>query len=255
MGGEYDIRVNAPLVVDGTKVFLLNHCYRAARHRRDGEGHHRRARCGAVHPRDRIICASEALSSARCATRANRLRWQLSATGVIDPELGPISVFPPRATRSSTSLRTRRSRSRYRRATLGLYPGHRRLTQSWIRRPRRAVASGLQEGQRAELPNGAGSITFDRLRGVGCVPGRARSGKGLALASAIARSPVSCCRSAFVAGGFGRASRPGPTRRLVEVGGLARSKGRGFGDEFVELCRDMGGVEKEDAWSTKPSPS
>ncbi len=178
-------------------------------------------------------------------------------TGVIDPELGPISVFPAArnpqlyltAYQGDLGLDTGEPRSVFTLDTDG-------LTQFVDpANPGEPWRVGLQEGQRAELPNGAGSITFDGYAEWGAFQVAHDPGKGLALASAIA-----AIAGVMLSLGIRRRRvwarvTPEPTRTVVEVGGLARSEGRGFGDEFAELCRDMGGVEKEDAWSTKASPS
>jgi cytochrome c biogenesis protein len=109
----------------------------------------------------------------------------------------------------------------------------------------------LQEGQGAELPTGAGSITFDGYAEWGAFQVAHDPGKGLALASAVA-----AIAGVVLSLGIRRRRMwarvvPAGARTVVEVGGLARGEGRGFAEEFAELRREMGDVEKEDEWSTR----
>jgi cytochrome c biogenesis protein len=243
----YDIRVNSPLAIDGTKVFLLNHGYAPRVTVRDGEGNVVVQGAVPFLPRDRVNLGSVGVIKAPDA-QPEQIAFEglFLPTGVLDPERGPISVFP--AAQNPQLWMTAYS------GDLGLDSGEPRsvfsidtegLTQfknpADPEQPWRVV---LQEGQRAELPNGAGSITLDGYAEWGAFQVAHDPGKGLALASAIV-AIVGVMLSLGV-----RRRRvwarvtPGGPRTVVEVGGLARGEGRGFAEEFAQLTREMGGVER-----------
>ena len=108
------------------------------------------------------------------------------------------------------------------------------------------------------------SIAFDGYAEWGAFQVAHDPGKGLALASAAA-----AIAGVMLSLGIRRRRvwvrvSPAGERTVVEAGGLARAEGRGFADEFAELCRNLGqpaddvaksGGEREDAWSTRASPS
>ena len=256
----YDIRVNSPLAIDGTKVFLLNHGYAPRVTVRDGEANIVVRGAVPFLPRDRVNLGSVGVIKAPDG-QPEQIAFEglFLPTGVLDPELGPISVFP--AARNPQLWMTAYS------GDLGLDSGEPRsvfsidtddLTQ--FRNPadpEEPWRVALQEGQSAELPDGAGSITFDGYAEWGAFQVAHDPGKGLALASAIV-AIVGVMLSLGVRRRrvWARVTPDGP-RTVVEVGGLARGEGRGFAEEFAQLTREMGGVEgdKEGVWSTKASPS
>jgi cytochrome c biogenesis protein len=88
----YDIRVNSPLVVDGTKVFLLNHGYAPRVTVRDGEGNIVLQGAVPFLPRDRANLGSVGVVKAPDA-EPEQIAFEglFLPTGVLDPELGPIS--------------------------------------------------------------------------------------------------------------------------------------------------------------------
>jgi cytochrome c biogenesis protein len=255
----YDIKVNAPLVVDGTKVFLLNHGYAPRVTVRDGEGNIVLRGAVPFLPRDRVNLGSEGVIKAPDA-RPEQIAFTglFLPTGVIDPELGPISIFPAarnpqlylNAYQGDLGLDTGQPRSVFSIDTDGLtqFVDPANPDEPW------RVA--LQEGQGAELPDGAGSITFDGYAEWGAFQVAHDPGKGLALASAIAAIAGILLSLRVRRRRVWVRVTPEEARTVVEVGGLAGSggaEGSGAAEEFAQLCRDMRG--REDAWSIKASPS
>ncbi len=102
----------------------------------------------------------------------------------------------------------------------------------------------LQEGQSAELPDGAGSITFSGHAEWGAFQvAHDPAGKGLALASAIGIVGVSASPGRRRAAAGMGAPDAGWTAYGGRGRGLARGEGRGFPAKFAQLTREMGGVE------------
>ena len=100
------------------------------------------------------------------------------------------------------------------------------------------MAGGAQVGRSGCRT--AGSIAFDGYAEWGAFQVAHDPGKGLALASAAA-----AIAGVMLSLGIRRRRvwvrvSPAGERTVVEAGGLARTEGRGFADEFAELCRNLG---------------
>ena len=124
---ERTIRVNHPLKVDGTKVFLLGNGYAPRVHGARRRGRGRLQRTGAVpaagrqHHLDRRGQGARTRSPSSSASSGVFL-----PTAVARPEAGPISVFPDAAAAAGRPDRVhRRPRPRRRAAAVGLPARHR----------------------------------------------------------------------------------------------------------------------------------
>ena len=236
----HQIRVNHPLDMGGVKVFLGAHGYAPVVTVRDADGEI--VFRGAV---PFIRQEPTSLASGGVIKVPDAVPEQLGfdgfflPTAAFDPQLGPISTFPaamnPRLVltgwRGDLGLDAGIPQSVYRLDT-------RKLTQ--LRAGSDPAAgpwrTALAPGQRAELPGGLGSITFDGYREwvnleIAKDPGRipalvsaALALIGLLLSLSIRRRRV-----------WVRASAAEPGRTVVEIGALARTEAPGLGDEVDRL--------------------
>ncbi|WP_406285719.1 cytochrome c biogenesis protein ResB [Embleya sp. NBC_00896] len=94
----------------------------------------------------------------------------------------------------------------------------------------------LKPGQAVDLPNGAGSLTFEGVKIWANFQVASEPGKGLALVSVVA-AIVGLVLSLFVRRRrmWVRAVEGPDGNTVVEVGGLARTEGGGLGDEVQEF--------------------
>ncbi|HKE52519.1 MAG TPA: cytochrome c biogenesis protein ResB [Actinomycetes bacterium] len=253
------IRVNHPLELGGVKIFLGAHGYAPVVTVRDADGaivFH-----GAV---PFIRQEPTSLASGGVIKVPDAVPEQLGfdgfflPTAAFDPNLGPISTFPaalnPRLVltgwRGDLGLDAGIPQSVYRLDT-------RKLTQ--LRAGSDAAAgpwrTALAPGQRAKLPGGLGSITFDGYRewvnlDIAKDPGRlpalasaALALLGLLLSLSIRRRRVWVRASADEAG-----------RTVVELGALARTEAPGLDGEVDRLAarlRERLGVADGDGGSDR----
>jgi len=237
---SYRLRVNHPLRVGGTKLFLTGHGYAALVQVRDGAGNV--ALDGPVPflPQDPVGFGSVGVVKA-----ADAVPEQLGFSGfflptaVIDPERGPISLFPaPRnpglvltAWKGDLGLDSGLPQSVYRLDT-------ERLTQ--FKQGDEPVRAHLGVGQTMTLPDGLGSLTFTGYREwvvlqIAHDPGKelALGGAGLALLGLLASLFVRPRRL------WVRAGTAGGGRTVVEIGALAKSEAPGLGEEIERIEREM----------------
>ena len=235
------IRVNHPLVVDGVKVFLGAHGYAPVVTVRDAEG-----QIVFRGPVPFIRQEPSSLASGGVIKVPDAIPDQLGfdgfflPTAAFDPNLGPVSTFPaalnPRLVltgwRGDLGLDSGIPQSVYRLDT-------RKLTQL------RASAdpggepwrTSLAPGQRAELPDGLGSITFDGYREwvnleVARDPGRSPALVSAALALLGLLLSLSLRRRRV----WVRAHAGDGERTVVEIGALARTEAPGLDDEAEQLA-------------------
>ncbi|MGI8328432.1 cytochrome c biogenesis protein ResB [Actinomadura scrupuli] len=239
----YDLRVNHPLGVGGTKVYLLGHGYAPTFTVKDGKG--QIAFQGSVPflPMEERTFTSEGVIKAPDAQPT-----QLGFYGIFFPSAAPdqagktISAFPaplnPRVSivpfKGDLGLDTGVPQSVYKLEGLGktLFPV--------------GKAQGLQVGQTLTLPDGAGSITFTGYQQWVSLALNHDPGRVPALAAAviaifgIVTSFLIRRRRVWV-----RASAADGGRTVVEVGGLALGNATAeFDDIVADLRQRVPAVEE-----------
>ncbi|MFZ0324159.1 MAG: cytochrome c biogenesis protein ResB [Actinomycetes bacterium] len=229
---QYDIRVNHPLQVGGTKVFLLGHGYAPTFTVRDGNGDVAFSGSVPTLPQDAAFTSVGVVKApdARPDQLGFNVRFTPTAPTVIDPAVGPASTFPepgnPRVYLGAWS------------GDLGLDAG---VPQSVYQLDTSAMKqlgkNDLGVGETWTLPKGAGSITFDGFVEYGNFqvaddPGRtiALAGAVLAILGVIVSLTVPRRRI------WVRATPDDAGRTLLEVAGLARSESGSLQEEVAELA-------------------
>jgi cytochrome c biogenesis protein len=243
-----DVQVNHPLVVAGTKAYLVGHGYAPKVTVRDGAG--QVVFSGAVPflPQDGMFSSIGVIKVPDTGPGQPQLGFSgfFLPTAALDPARGPISAFPaPRnpglfltAYSGDLGLDDGRPESVFRLDTAKLKP---------VRDAGRPLALGLRVGERRELPGGLGSISFDGYAEWASLRLARDPGKGLALASAAAALAGLMLslgvrrRRVWVRVADEVANESGETeaRTVVRVGGLGRSESGAFHDEFTRLAADL----------------
>jgi cytochrome c biogenesis protein len=232
---QADIRVNYPLMVDGSKVYLLSWGYAPQFTVRDGNGD--KVFSGAVPflPQDPNFASTGVVKVPDA--RPDQLGFQglFLPTAVIDRERGPISLSPlPNDPVVFLGAFT---------GDLGLDTGQPQSvylmdTSSLTRIGRKA----LRPGQTWHLPGDRGTITFDGYRHFANFQVAQDPGRQLALAGAVlallglVTSLVVRRRRVWV-----RATTGGDGRTLVEVAALARTESS---DLVADLAPVIAAVEQ-----------
>lgn len=243
-GRPYELRVNHPLTVDGTKVYLLGHGYAPTFTVKDGKGEV--AFEGAVPflPADERTYASEGVIKVPDA-RPEQLGFvgMFWPTAAQDARGQVVSAFPAAANPAVALFPFK--------GDLGLDSG---TPQSVYRldvaRMRRVAADRrpLRPGETMTLPDKAGSITFTGYREwvslqVNHDPGRAPAlAAGLAAIGGVVATFLVRRRRVWVRATPGGERGPGretgtPPRTVVEVGGLTLGAESAEFDEIVERLR------------------
>jgi len=238
---RYNIRVNHPLVVDGTKVFLMGHGYAPRFTVRDGEERIVVADAVPFLPQDGNFSSTGVVKVPDARPDQLGLEGFFLPTAVIDQRRGPVSVFPDARNpvvfltvwRGDLGLDTGRPQSVYRLDTS-------RMEQ--LRDGAAPLAASLAVGETLELPNGLGSITFDGFDRWATFRIARDPGKELALASAsLAIAGVLLSLTVRRRRVWVRAA-PGPSgRTVVEVAGLGRSEQRALAAEVDEIAAELRG--------------
>jgi cytochrome c biogenesis protein len=230
---RYDLRVNEPLSVGGTTVYLLGHGYSPEITVRDAHG--KVVTSGPVPfvSEDDQTYLSQGVVKAPAAKPQLGFRMFFLPTFAMSRQ-GPVSTFP--APRDPVILMAAYQ------GDLGLDGGAAQsvftLDTSRMKQiPLPGSSQLLRPGDPVNLPRGRGSVEFTGLKQYVTLQVNHDPGKQLALAAAIA-AIGSLLLSLFVRRRrvWVRAGRTGDGRTAVEFGGLARSAGAGgFGDEFADL--------------------
>jgi cytochrome c biogenesis protein len=232
---SYDLRVNHPLVVDGTKVFLVNHGYAPRFTVRDGNGDVAWSGPVPFLQQDGNFTSSGVVKAPDARPTQLGLEGLFLPTATVDPERGPRSAFP--APRNPGVFLTAYE------GDLGLDSG---LPQSvyeldkdgltQLREDGEPFRVALAPGETRQLPGGVGSVTFDGVSRWAQLDVADDPGSTVALGSAVA------ALAGLTASLFVRRRRvwvrvaPGASgRTVVEVGGLPRAESHGFTDEFADL--------------------
>ncbi|MEQ7007163.1 cytochrome c biogenesis protein ResB [Actinopolymorpha sp. B17G11] len=158
---SYDLSVNHPLRVDGAQIHLIGHGYAPRFTVRDGNGEVAFSGPVPFLPQDGRFTSTGVVKVPDARPEQLGFQGFFLPTAVVDPQRGPVSAFPD-ALRPSVFLTAYRG-------DLGLDSGvpqsvyrleTRTLTQ-FRSAPGEPFRLALTPGERAELPDGAGSITFD----------------------------------------------------------------------------------------------
>jgi cytochrome c biogenesis protein len=240
---QYDLQVNHPLVVDGTKVFLIGNGYAPVFTVRDSTGAEVFSGPVPFLPRDGNNTSDGVVKVPGASPEQLGFEGMFLPTAVIDKDLGPISDYPdaviPRAVLNAWA------------GDLGDDSGvpqsvyklvKKNMTQ--IKENGRPLAKILAPGQEMDLPEGQGSIRFDGVRRYATLQVAHDPGKGLALLAAglalggLMLSLFIRRRRVWV-----RAAPDGSGRTLVAVAGLARTEGEerdGLVDEIGQVAGALG---------------
>lgn len=235
----YPLEVNHPLVIGGTKVYLIGHGYAPTFRVLDGQG--RPAFAGPVPfvPRDNRTLASSGVIKVPDAQPE-----QLGFVGFFTPTTamsprGPTSVFPAPRDPGVSLLAFR--------GDLGLDSGEPQPVFSLdTANLTRVKAQALDPGETMRLPDGLGSITFTGYREWVSLQVNSDPGKTWALLAAllaVAGLVISLGirrRRVWV-----RARREEGRRTVVEIGGLTRTDAAGgFDEEFNRIADRIRGVSQ-----------
>lgn len=237
------LRVNSPLDVGGTRVFLVGNGYAPVVTVRDGAGDVAFSGYVPFLPRDGRYTSVGAVKVPDARPRQIGLNGLFLPTAVIDPQRGPVSVFPDvRAPRLFLTAWV----SRPGRDGLRMDSGEPQsvyvldtddLTQLTTAdgEPVRLL---LEPGATVDLPDGAGSVTFDGIRRYAAVDIRYDPTRGWVLAFALA-ALAGVTTSLFVRRRrlWARVSTDPQGRTVVEVAGLARGDDAALGP-LVRTVRD-----------------
>lgn len=234
----YDLRVNHPLEIDGTKVFLVNHGYAPEFTVRDGNGDVAWSGPVPFLQQDRNFTSSGVVKAPDARPTQLGIEGLFLPTATVD-ERGPRSLFP--APRNPGVFLTAYE------GDLGLDAGlpqsayelnKDRLTQ--LREDGEPFRVALAPGETRRLPGGAGTVTFDGVSRWVQLDVADDPGSTVALGSAAA-ALAGLTASLFVRRRrvWVRVAPAASGRTVVEVGGLPRAESHGFTDEFADLGAEM----------------
>jgi cytochrome c biogenesis protein len=240
---RYDLQVNHPLVIDGTKVFLIGNGYAPVFTVRDSSGDEVFSGPVPFLPRDGNNTSDGVVKVPGATPKQLGFEGMFLPTAIIDKDLGPISDYPdaviPRAVLNAWA------------GDLGDDSGvpqsvyklvKKNMTQ--IKENGQPLAKILAPGQQMDLPDDQGSIRFDGVRRYATLQVAHDPGKGLVLLAAglalggLMTSLFVRRRRVWV-----RAVPDETGRTLVEVAGLARTEGEdrdGLVDEIGQVAGALG---------------
>jgi cytochrome c biogenesis protein len=237
---RYDLRVNHPLKLDGVSVFLVGHGYAPVVTVRDGNGDVAYEGPVVFLPQDASFASFGVLKVPDAAPRQLGFEGLFLPTYGFTMDRGPFSQFPDALDpvlslvpyQGDLGLDTGAPQSVYQLDKDGL-----ETFASTDASRGSAARVKLSVGDTVDLPDGAGSITFDRVDRWAKLQVSDTPGKGLALGgvllgiAGLMGSLFIRPRRAWVrARPAGRAGRT-----VVELAGLDRSSGGDLGTEIDEL--------------------
>jgi cytochrome c biogenesis protein len=245
------IKVNHPLQVGDTKVFMIATGYAPIVTVRDAKGKIAYSGPTVFLPQDGNRTSTGVIKVPDVSEGLKQLGFDaqflpsapMDEQGnlLIDPRRGPISVFP-------ALLNPRLMVSGYE-GDLGMDSGVPQNIYALKADKMTKFMAGedvwrkaLKVGDTVELPNGAGSMSFDGVKTWANFQVASEPGKGLALFSVVA-AIIGLVLSLFVRRRrmWVRAVEGPDGHTVVEVGGLARTEGGGLGEEvqeFVDALRE-----------------
>jgi cytochrome c biogenesis protein len=241
------LKVNQPVDVGGTRLFLVGNGYAPVLTVRDGDGNV--AFSGAVPflPRDSQYTSLGVVKVPDAAPRQIALRGLFLPTAIVDPVKGPVSIFPgltdPRLFLTAYVSAPGED-------GLGLDSGvpqsvyeldDKDLTQLTDAEgePLRIL---LAPGTTFDLPDGAGSVTFDGVKRYAALDIRYDPTKVWVLAFAVL-ALAGLTTSLFVRRRrlWARVSTDGEGRTVVEVGGLSRGDDTALEPLVREVLAEVAG--------------
>jgi cytochrome c biogenesis protein len=237
------VAVNDPLNVQGSKVLLLGWGYAPRFTVKDGEGNVVLRDAVAFLPQDGNFTSTGVVKSPDARPQSLGLQGIFLPTTKLDPELGPISVFPAAVTPSvflSAWV-----------GDLGLDDG---VPQSVykldVAEMERIGIKAMIPGDTWTLPDGAGEVTFEGVDQFATFSVARDPGGPIALGAAIA-AIVGLVLSLFIRRRrlWVRADEGDDGRTVVRVAGLARTENGDPGDDLDELLLALRG-EAEDEGSS-----
>lgn len=245
---KHNLRVNHPLTVDGTSVFLVGHGYAPLITVRDGENN-------VVYDGPAVFLPQDSsFSSFGVVKVPDAVPTQLGFEGLFLPtygftmEAGPFSRFPDAIDPVLSLLPYS--------GDLGLDSGEPQSVYSLdkdelevMQRDGRDARLDIALGQTKQLPDGAGSIEFRGVERWVKLQISETPGKGIALGGVVL-AIVGLLGSLFIRPrrAWVRVRDEGDGRTVVELAGLDRSSGGDLSDEVDELERlikDPGTLDKE----------
>lgn len=238
---SYDLQVNHPLKVDGVKVFLLGNGYAPVFTVRDKSGEVVSQGPVPFLPRDGNNTSTGVVKVPGTSPQLG-FEGLLLPTAVLDPDAGPISVYPdlklPRVVLTAFT------------GDLGVDDGTPQSVYSLDKREMtqvtgtngRFLVQSLAPGSTMTLPTGE-SLTFDGVRRWTSLQVSRDPGIGPALGAAVL-ALTGLMLSLFVRRRrvWVRVAAGDDGRTLVEVAGLARTEpegGEGLSDEVRELTEEI----------------
>jgi cytochrome c biogenesis protein len=238
------LRVNHPLTIEGTKVFLLGNGYAPVFTVRDATGAEVFSGPVPFLPKDGNMASTGVVKAPGAQPQQLGFEGLFLPTAVLDPKAGPVSAFPdttlPRAVLTAWT------------GDLGLDDGRPesvyKLDKSGLTQVRGTsgapLAQSLAPGTTMTLPDGAGSITFEGVDRWASLQIARNPGTGPALAAAVL-ALAGLMLSLFVRRRrvWVRAVTADGGRTLVEVAGLARTEAESreaLADEVDELAQRIG---------------
>ncbi|MFI5099488.1 MAG: cytochrome c biogenesis protein ResB [Actinomycetes bacterium] len=223
------VQVNDPLVVDGTKAFLIGHGYAPHVTVRDGQGRVVLSSAVPFLPRDSRFLSQGVVKVPDARPTQLGFRAIFLPTAKMDPVLGGQSTFP--AADNPELLLTLFT------GDLGLDDG---TPQSVYlldtSRMSQVAGQAMRPGDTWTLPGGLGSVTFDGIRQFATFSVAHDPGQVPALAAAVA-ALAGLMLSLFVRRRriWVRAVGEDGGRTLIAVGGLARAEAGGLTAEVDDL--------------------
>jgi cytochrome c biogenesis protein len=244
-GRQGTLRVNHPVVIDGTKVFLLGNGYAPVFTVRDSTGAVVSRGPVPFLPNDGSMASRGVVKAPSAQPEQLGFEGFFLPSAAFDPQRGPISVFPglrlPRAVLTAWT------------GDLGIDDGTPQsvyaLDKSGLTQVKgeggQPLAQSLAPGATMELPDGS-SITFDGVRRWASLQVARNPGTGPALAAAVL-ALAGLMLSLFVRRRrvWVRASAAAGGRTLVEVAGLSRTEGEGRDALADEVAALAGRIEAE----------
>jgi cytochrome c biogenesis protein len=234
-----EIGPNKPLVVDGTKVFLVGHGYAPKFTIVDGEGETVFSEAVPFLPQDGAFTSTGVVKVPDALPEQIGLNGIFLPTASLDLERGPISTFPaPRNPAVFLSAWT---------GDLGLNSGRPQSVYRLVTDDMELIGrESLQPGDSWELPGGVGTVTFDGFVEYATFSVADDPGKWFALGAVVAMiggvllSLMIRRRRVWV-----RATRQDDGRTLVVVGGLGRTEAAPVDDDVAALLDALGVPEEE----------
>ncbi|WBQ06211.1 cytochrome c biogenesis protein ResB [Kribbella sp. CA-293567] len=252
---SYDLRVNHPLKVDGTSVYLLGHGYAPKMTVRDGKGDVAFSGPVPFLPQDGNFSSFGVVKAPDGRPEQLGFEGYFLPTGVIDPVKGPTSVFPDAANPvlamtayyGRPQVETGKPQSVYQldKTKLTQFEGD----------DGDKLRFQIGPGQTFTLPDQRGSITFDSYERwvklqVGHTPGLNLALAGISLAIlGLMGSLFIHPRRTWVR------LRTEDGRTVVEVAGLDRGPERGLGDEIQAIADALRPAEQQTEQSAGQPPA